>query len=299
VFDAALVAFGAFGVITAYAIETDPAYELVFPPVAAIHHDALQQKLDAWPSWNAADLHHYEFVFDPYSLEAMEAVGRRVPFVEPGHPGPDPVWIMRSPDGFAPGDELGGSMFSLPVAPSKLTKIQFEQYRELAILTDTQGTPGQLFTATITYLEGYTESAIAVSIDDAAKMIDVSSAVVKACRVPSIAQVRLVHPTRATLGFTHLGPKTAVFEFALPNDHRFAEFEHELVAALTANDMRFAFHWSKNSGVDPGRLEQMYGSDKITRWQAARERVFAGDRARMRVFDNAHVQRAGLQTREA
>ncbi|MEO6597095.1 MAG: hypothetical protein ABIP94_20310 [Planctomycetota bacterium] len=201
---------------------------------------------------------------------------------------------MRSGDGLAPGDELGGSLFSLPVAPSKLTKLQFEQYKKLAIIGDVRATPGQLFTATITYLEGYTESAIGVSIDDAGKMIAVGSEVIRACRVPSIAQVRIVHPTRALLGFTHLAPKTAVFEFALPDDSRYAEFESKLAEALTANGVRYAFHWSKNSGIDPARLAAMYDGDRIARWLAARRRVFDDDVARMRVFDNAHVLRAGL-----
>lgn len=294
VFDAALVSFGAFGVIAAMAIETDPAYELVFPEVASVYHDSLTEKLDNLATWNTPDLYHYEFVFDPYSMDTMEAAARRVVYVEPGHPSPKPVWILRSGSGFAPGDEMGGSLFSLPVAPGKLTKLQFKQYRELAMLSSTQGTPGQLFTATITYLEGYTESAIAVSIDDAAKMVATCSAVIRACRVPSIAQVRVVHPTKATLGFTHFGPKTAVFEFALPNDKRFAEFEDKLTQALEAEGVRYAFHWSKNSGIDPERLVKMYGTGKVARWRAARERLFDGDTARIRVFDNTHVIRAGL-----
>lgn len=46
-----------------------------------------------------------------------------------------------------------------------------------------------------------------------------SSDVVRTCRIVSIAQVRAVASTRATLGFTHLGPKTPVFEVALPSDN--------------------------------------------------------------------------------
>jgi hypothetical protein len=63
---------------------------------------------------------------------------------------------------------------------------------------------------------------------------------------------------------------------------------------MTAAGIPFAFHWSKNSGIDRERLLQMYGATRVQRWRAARERVFRGDRDRMRVFDNAHVVRAGL-----
>jgi FAD/FMN-containing dehydrogenase len=294
VFDAALVSFGAFGIIAAVAIETDEIYELVFPRVQEIWHDALEAKLADLTPWNKDGLYHYEFVLDPYSLRAMEAPATRVPWIG-SNPAPKPVWIVRSHDGFAPGDQTAGSLFSLPFPRAKsLAKIQFDQYRERCILSDVRGTPGQLFTATVTYLEGYTESAIGVSVRDAGKMIEICSATLRDLGIPTIMQVRLVHPTRALLGFTHLGPKTAVFELGLANDSSFPRFEQKLTDALTAAGVNYAFHWSKNSGIEPARLSRMYGEDRIARWRRARRTVFQGDPARMRVFDNAHVVRAGL-----
>jgi hypothetical protein len=38
----------------------------------------------------------------------------------------------------------------------------------------------------------------------------------------------------------------------------------------------------------------MYGSDRITRWRSARARVFDNDTTLQAVFDNEHLQRAGL-----
>lgn len=293
-FDAALVAFGAFGAIAAVAIETDPVYELEFGEAREVAHDALGARL-AEVAASGPELHHYEFIFDPYARRVLEAVGWRRPFAEPGHPSPKPVWIVRDAHGLAPGDGLGGALFHLPAAPSKLTDLQYDQYRERALLRNTRGTPGQLFTATITYLEGYSESALAVPLARAAAMFELSAEVVRACRLPSISQVRALGRNRATLGFTHHSDQSAVFEFAVPNSGAFREFEDALVKALTAAGIPFAFHWSKNSGLDPERLLLTYGADRLRRWRAARERVFDGDRARMRVFDNAHVVRGGLQ----
>jgi len=297
VFNSAIVSFGAFGIITAVAIETDPIYQLKFPPVRDIAHDELKQKLNAFKFNEPEGLYHYEFVFDPYGANqrAMEALATRVAY-EPGHPTPTPVWIVRSDKGFALGDRAAATFLGVPLlSPGKKTAIQFQQYREKCILGNVRGTPGQLFTATITYFEGYTESALGVSISDAAKMMDISSSIIRQMEIPAMSQVRVVHPTRALLGFTCLEPKTAVFEYGLANNEKVADFERRLTGALKDAGVRYTFHWSKNSGITPERLQEMYGPDRVSRWRAARRRVFDNDPALMRVFDNDHVLRAGLQ----
>jgi hypothetical protein len=38
----------------------------------------------------------------------------------------------------------------------------------------------------------------------------------------------------------------------------------------------------------------MYGADRVRRWRAARDQVFEGDATLRRVFDSAHLERAGL-----
>jgi len=296
VFNAALVSFGAFGIITAVALETDPIYQLRFPPVRDIAHDALKRKLNNFDSNDPNGLYHYEFVFDPYSKNkiAMEMSATKVNF-EPGHPAPKPVWIVRSENGFAPGDKTPGWFFWLPLlTPGQKTALQFKQYRRLNILGDVRATPGQLFTATITYLEGYTESALGISINDAAKMIDISTNVIKQMKLPAISQVRLVHPSPALLGFTILGPKTAVFEFGLRNDSKFKLFEENITRELASADVAHTFHWSKNSGIDSQRLVTMYGEARVEKWREARKQIFNNDSSLMRVFDNAHLIRAGL-----
>jgi FAD/FMN-containing dehydrogenase len=294
--DAAIVSFGAFGIITAVAIETEPIYQLRFAPVNDIAHAALKRKLDTFDSDDPPGLHHYEFIFDPYGKaeQAMEAVATKVPF-EAGHPAPKPVWIVRNDRGFAPGDRASRKLFRLPlISPRQKTAIQFKQYRERCILGDVRATPGQLFTATISYFEGFTESAFGVSITDAARTMEICTAVVRGMKLPAMAQVRVVHPTRALLGFTHLGPKTVVFEFGLAKDSRYRPFEDKLTAELEAAGVPYTFHWSKNSGLDPQRVEHMYGAMRVAKWRAARQRVFGGDAALMTVFANAHLVRTGL-----
>jgi len=296
VFNAAIVSFGAFGIITALAIETDPIYQLKFPPVGDIAHSDLKHKLNNFDFGDPSGLYHYEFVWDPYSKrqKAMEALATKVDF-EPGHPAPNPIWVIRSDKGFAVGDRAATTFFRFPFpTPGQKTAIQFKQYRRCCILGDVRATPGQLFTATVTYLEGNIESAVGVSISDAAKMIDISTQVIKQMKLPAMSQVRLVHPSQALLGFTHLGPKTAVFEFGLANDSKFPIFEEKLAAALTAAGVAYTFHWSKNSGIDSQRLAAMYGATRVAKWRAARKQVFKNDTALMQVFENDHLARTGL-----
>lgn len=109
-----------------------------------------------------------------------------------------------------------------------------------------------------------------------------------------MSQVRLVHPSNVLLSFTHHTPRTAVFEFDLANDSRFALFEDNLSKELTASGVGHTYHWSKNSGISPSRLHAMYGTERITKWRDARKRIFEGDATLMKVFDNDHVARAGL-----
>ncbi len=296
VFNAAVVSFGTFGIIAAMAVETAPVYQLAFPPIADISHDDLKAKLRGFADADPVDLYHYEFIFDPHARDeiAMEAGAPKVPF-EPGIPTPKPRWIVRDKNGFAPGINVLRVLGLLRFLPPRITTgIQFKQYRKLALLDGVRGTPGQLYTSSIYYLEGYTESAFGVSVRDAPETIDICSAVARDMRLPSISQVRLVRRSQATLGFTQHEPKTAVFEFGLINDDTYPEFERRMDAALREAGIRFTMHWSKNSGLDPEKLDYMYGAEKIESWKAARRAVFGDDATLMKTFESDAMVSAGL-----
>jgi hypothetical protein len=296
IFNAAVVSFGTFGIIAAVAVETAPIYQLAFPAIGDIRHDDLKAKLRGFGDADPRDLYHYEFIFDPHSRSqmAMEAGAPRVPF-QPGVPTPKPRWIIRDENGYAPGVNILSVLGLLRFVPPRIiTGLQFKQYRRIALLDGVRGTPGQLYTSSIYYLEGYTESAFAVSVRDAPEVIDVCSEVAKDMRLPSISQVRLVHRSQATLGFTQHEPKTAVFEVGLIDDGRFPEFEQKLDTALRAAGIRYTMHWSKNSGIDRDKLDYMYGPAKIASWKAARRTVFGNDEALMKMFESDAMVNAGL-----
>jgi FAD/FMN-containing dehydrogenase len=300
IFNAAVVSFGTFGIIAAVAVETVPIYQLEFPPIADIRHADLKAKLSGFADAPPERLYHYEFIFDPHSRKqmAMEASAQKVDY-EPGVPTPKPRWIVRDKNGFAPGINilrLVGLLRSV-VPPRIITSLQFKEYRKLALLGDVRGSPGQIYTSSIYYLEGYIESAYAVSVRDAPATIDISSKVAREMRLPSINQVRLCKASQATLAFTQHEPITAVFEFGMIHDDRFPEFERRLDEAFGKAGIRYTMHWSKNSGIDPDKLEYMYGATKIASWKAARRVVFGNDPTLMKIFDTDVMVDAGLADR--
>ena len=300
VFNAAVVSFGAFGIIAAMAVETAPIYQLDFPPIADVPYADLKARLGAFADAPPEDLYHYEFIFDPYSRKqvAMEASAPKVEY-EPGVPTPTPRWIVRDKNGYAPGINILRlvGLLRWVVPPRIFTALEFKQYRKTALLDDVRGSPGQIYTSSIYYLEGYIESAFAVSVRDAAATIEVSSEVTQEMGLPSIYQVRLCRASPATLAFTQHEPISAVFELGMIHDDRFAEYERRLDAAFRKAGIRYTMHWSKNSGIDPDRLEYMYGAAKIASWKAARRVVFGNDATLMKVFDTDVLVDAGLADR--
>jgi len=205
------------------------------------------------------------------------------------------LWIITDEQGFAPGDKTPPFLLRLPfLSASWKSNFQFKEYKKNSILSDVEGSSGQLYTATITYLEGYSESAVAVGIEDAARTIEIITEVVKDQKLPSICQARVVKASRATFGFTYLGSRSVVFEFALVNDGKFLQFENKLVRRLKEEGIKFTFHWSKNSGIDRVRLFDMYGVERVQKWKAARRSLFNNDKGLMAVFDNDHIKRAEL-----
>ena len=296
VFEAAQVSFGSFGIIAAVAVETDPIYHLKFPPARKVTEGELARTLSELAKVKISDAnapYHYEFIFNPYNRNViLEASAKRVPFGGDLRT-PKPRWQIGG-NGLAPGDHLPAAVLRWLPFPREIVKFQFDWYMKNALLENVTGTPGQLFSATISHFEGTVESAFAVSISDAMSVLNISSDVVEKLGVPSISQVRIVHPTESMLGFTYHKPKTAVFEFAMANDARFPKFEQTLRSELSKAGIKYTFHWSKNSGLNQAEIVKMYGSKTVDNWRAARDRVFDSDDSLKKVFNNSHLERGGL-----
>ena len=295
--NAAIVSFGAFGVITAVAIETDVIYQLEFPAVHELSRGDLAHKLNNFDYNNPKGLYHYQFAFNPYGKRkiAVEGVGTRVPYKEE-HQSTRQAWGVRSESGITLGDNTPAALLKAKFAAGVIATAQYKYSVERLILKNVRATPGQLFSATVFYFERGTESSFGVSISDAAKVMDISADIIKKSKIPTTAYARTVHPTRALLGFSYLGPKCTIFECPILNDGNYPKFEDRIARELRTCGIRYTRHWSKNAGVDAEQLQEMYGKDRIRRWKAARSHIFNNNTSLMKVFDNAHIRRAGLSS---
>jgi hypothetical protein len=296
VFAAAQVSLGAFGIIASLAFEAIDIYHLAFPTAREISQVQLDQELRVLEKVSNDDdskWYHYEFIFNPYKLRPiLVAAAKKVPYS--GHiPPPKPPRWQLDGAGLIPSDNLPAWVLRLPV-PRQITGYQWKWYRQYALLEDWTGTPGQVFSATSSYFKGITETAFAVSINDAIKAMDISIDVVKEQLVPSMCQARVVHPTKSMLGFTRHRPKTVVFEFAMANGKAHAKFENELRRRFANAGIAHTSHWSKNSGLTAAQIRKMYGEETISKWLAARALVFDNNAALKEVFDNPQIIRGGL-----
>ncbi|MBK9722730.1 MAG: hypothetical protein IPO78_14125 [Saprospiraceae bacterium] len=295
IFNAALVSFGAFGIITAYAIETEPIYQVKFPKIKEINLETLENLLNDASYYSK--LHHLEFVFNPYTENNFYLIeGTKVDF-EAGHPIPPPLWIITNRKGYAPGDRTAKFLLNLPFISAKYkSKIQFNEYLKKSVLSDVRGTSGQLYTATITYLEGYNETALAVSITDTIKTIQILKQETAKMKLPLVFQSRVVHPGNAIFGFTNHSPKSVVFEFGIVNNSTYPKFEQLILSQLEKAGIKYTLHWSKNSLVNKARLLQMYGQQKIDIWKKSRKDLFNNEIALMQIFDNIHSKQSELES---
>jgi hypothetical protein len=290
------VSFGSFGIIAAVAVETDPIYHLQFPPAGRVSQRQLERRLLKLANVDNSDAsapYHFEFIFNPYDREViLVAEASRIPFGG-DLPTPKPRWLIGS-NCLTPGDHVPAAILEHLRLPRQIAHFQFGWYLKNALLENVTGPPGQLFSASISHFERTVESAFAVSISDASRVVDISGDVVVRLGVPSISQVRLVHPTESMLGFTNHKPKTAIFEFAMANNERFPEFERTLRKELSDAAVAYTFHWSKNSGLDEAEVIRMYGAQGVNKWRAARDRVFDGNAELKEVFNSRQLERAGL-----
>lgn len=293
IFNSALVSFGAFGIITAYAIETEPIYHIKFPKIQEVNLSKIKSVFQD-PAYYST-LRHLEFVFNPYEEDVYYLIEGTKADWEEGHPNPRPLWVITNKLGYSPGDLTTKILLNLPlVSGKKKNQILFKEYLKNGVLSEVRGTSGQLFTATITYLEGYNETAFAVSINDVVETIDLVKQATREMKLPLVFQTRTVSPGNAVLGFTPHLPRAIVFEFGITNDAKYPKFEELLISRLRTAKIKYTLHWSKNSLVDKQRMLEMYGQARIDTWKKSRATLFNNETELMAVFNNPHLKLAEL-----
>ena len=307
-FNAALVSFGAFGVIHGLIIEAVSLYSLEvhnrfvdyavaetsLPLLASFDHAATSNLAPflmnvGMPS--DVDPYHFEFVINPFEEErnAFLRVMYKRPFdATTLHPesetasrvGDDVISLIGSIS------DLAG--FTVP----HLVNLLFDRVgEEVAGYTQTHRNifgDSTLFRPT----RGIASSELGVPIHKAQQAIQIIKQVAVDVPFAGVIACRFVKPSAATLAFTRFSPLTCTIELPGLNSDRTQEFFKRTFAVLDDARVPFTLHWGQEGDYSAIRLHKMYG-DAVSAWMNARETLLPDPMQRY-MFTNDFMKRCGL-----
>lgn len=303
-FAAALVAFGAMGIVHGYLLETEPLFLLRRHFVAAdldelaglVRREGdrlVVAPADFFPE-DPDGLYHFEIVLDPNDrdgdcvLNLQYRIGLAA----------DYAWRDLPPPGRGVGDDvlidvagiahvLGAA--TSPFVRARVAKLLAESYppgqTKVGILAE-------MFPRT-QFPSGGQSTEIGVDAKHWARALEV---VLKAVRRPARAfagliGVRFVPRSSATLGFTRF-PVTCTIELPAGNDRRILRLYRKIWEALQDEGIPFTLHWGQAAAFDRLSVEAMYGTERVRSWKEAR-RTLLGAHGAWR-FRNGLLDAAGL-----
>ncbi|HEX6376866.1 MAG TPA: hypothetical protein VFZ91_14235 [Allosphingosinicella sp.] len=294
-FDAAVVAFGSFGIIQAVVIETVPRYLLKTNPGTAKLDEAL------WKAIGGLDFSAHPFFAGkgrPYFFQAVinpssDEVLLSANYKEDCPPGFVPTYGLTQKD-----HALGPGFDSLSLVGAILTR-----FRKLipafgkaaaAQLFDTKaqtGTPGMIYGYKPPQLH-VASGSIAVALADARRTLEALVQLYEEIGpVPVVLGCRYVRNSPALLAFNRfeVGLMISIDGVDSPVTRRYFAAAAD---RLEAKGIAYTQHWGKVNGYTKARVKAAYGGN-VDKWLAARRRVLptAADRA---VFDNAYIAERGL-----
>ena len=294
-FDASLVAFGSFGIIHAYLLETEPLYSLEaysrrMDYSRAVHAlETLDVSSLGLPDGPALPF-HFEIAFNPYRLGAGEG-GAFVRFMykRPGGT-PDPTTPL--PGGHRPGDDLLGVIGTLsdaisgaiPTLVGKIMELELPAYEGV------RATPGYTFGPTSIRGRGMS-TEMGFELANIRRAVEIIADVANAYPFGGVVAVRYVKRSRALLAFTQYEP-TCTIEIQAVDGARSREAYERIWAKLEDESIPFSFHWGQVLPYKPAHYRYIYGA-KLDRWLAAKSRLLTP--AGRKLFSNDLVRGVGLE----
>ncbi|HEX5725590.1 MAG TPA: FAD-binding protein [Longimicrobiaceae bacterium] len=296
-FEAILVGLGAFGLVNAVLIETDPIYLLEAQrwrrPLDATLRNALNT-LDftgvGLPYPNERPW-HFEMVANPHDLQNgvwITTLYRR-PY-RPDYPRMPPPG-----NGYAPGEDalsaIGGVTNWLPQTIRPLmTQLMNSLYQPYP---PRWGTLGEQFRATTTR-GASTGMAFGLPIARASQAMDVALAVQRQSGpYPSVVAFRYLPVSRGTMAFTRFAPMTAIMDLDGVNSALTRTYYDRVCQAMAAAGIPFTLHWGKhNTFLNAQRVRTMYGG-ALDSFLAVRRQLLP-DPGMQRVFSSPFLDRCGL-----
>jgi hypothetical protein len=274
-FNAAVVGLGAFGFVHGVMIEAEDRFLLEgylrrVPYDAAFIHQL--QTLDFTYSklpFPGERPFHFQSLINPYDLD--KGVYMTTMYKRPYRTG----YVPPKPNGagIGPGDDapcfIGKVGTVLPaLVPTIVTKVTAASLTPYEGIT---GTLSEIFSNTA--LAGKVASAaIGLPVAEIGKVIGLLLKVNKTSGPFSgIFAFRFVRKSRALMAFTRFDP-TCVLELDGVQSAQTDIFYNAVWNALEAAGIPYTFHWGKMNGLNPERLQRMYGTN-LQRFLAARARI--------------------------
>lgn len=294
-FDAALVAFGSFGVIHGYLIETEPLYTLEaysrrMDYSRAVHAlETLDVSSLGLPD-GAALPFHFEIAFNPYRLgDGQKGAFVRFMYKRPGRvPDPPPP----PPGGHRPGDDLLGVIGTLSDAAPELIPELVGRIMDMELppYEGIRATPGYTFGPTSIRGRGMS-TEMGFELRHIRRAVEIISEVAKSYPFGGVVAVRYVKRSRALLAFTRYEP-TATIEIQAVDSARSREAYERIWTSYEDEGIPCSFHWGQVLPYKPAHYRWVYG-ERRERFLAAKARLLSP--AGRKLFSNELVRGVGLE----
>jgi hypothetical protein len=294
-FNAAVVAFGSFGIIQAVVIETVPRYLLETNPKTVTLDEPL------WKAIGALDFSAHPFFagkgkpyfFQPVINPSSDEVLLSANYKKPCPADYEPQYGLTQKD-----HALGPGFDSLSLIGTILDRFKglIPAFGKVAAaqLFDTKaqtGTPGMIYGYKAPALH-VASGSIAVALVDARRTLEALIALYKEIGpVPVVLGCRYVRKSLALLAFNRFDTTLAISIDGVDSPITRKYFD-AAPGRLEAKGIAYTQHWGKVNGYTPARVKSAYGGN-MDKWLAARRRVLptAADRA---LFDNDYIADRGL-----
>lgn len=306
VFAASVVAFGTMGLVHAYLLEVEPMYLLrghcrrttlkaLYAGVTRVGDQFTADLSSEVLPEGTSNIVHFSVSIDPNAkgdacvadvLYSVGAAPAYTPHIDPTAPmivGDDALLdVSRLMSGFG--------VLTNPIVKqqaAKLLDLQAPVGNPVRV-----GALCELFPR-IQFPRGGNSTEIGVDMNDWPKAV---KAVLKVIRArprafPGIVSLRFVRGSSQTLAFTRF-PVTCTIELPIANDAATLPLFRAIWKALADAGIPHTLHWGQAAEFTAQRVEQGWGTDRVKRWKAARQKLLGPKGAA--TFCNAASKACGL-----
>jgi hypothetical protein len=293
-FNAAVVGLGAFGFVHGVMLEAEDQFLLEAYLRRVPFDDAYRHQL-ATLDFTYSRLpfpgerpFHFQSLINPYDTD--KGVYITTMYKRPYRTGYTPP--KPNGEGIGPGDDapcfIGRLSQVLPaLVPALVTKVAGASLTPYEGVT---GTLAEIFSNT-TLAGKVASAAVGLPIAETGKVIDILMQVNKtAGPFTGLFAFRFVRKSRALMAFTRFDP-TCVLELDGVQSPQTYAFYEAMWNALEKANIPYTFHWGKMNGLNPARLQRMYGVN-LQRFEAARSRLL--DKNTLTAFSNDALKSWGV-----